>query len=366
MKMNRISAALLALVLLVAPARADQATLATPGVGETTMATLRTYLNAVMPTLAGCFSGVTAPAVGIGSVPIPYQCWADTSLSPVINFKVYNPTLSSWTLTYTLDLSTGAFTPNLGTTAATLVTLSGAQTLTNKVFNCANNTCTVRLGSDVTGNLPLSNIAAGSADTVLGYWAGTGLSALSIPNCSNSLTYSTATHTLGCNTGAGTGTVSSIALVNGTGVSIVVGSGANPCVTACSLTVNVDKATAGNYYAGSSNKVVTTDVIYPTELPLGNSGSGTLALDTTTFVNAAVIMTGNITTVAWVGVAGKAGTIRFAQDGTGSRTVIWPTALKWAGGSVPALSTGANVQDYLNYNCITASICQASLSKGVQ
>jgi hypothetical protein len=41
--------------------------------------------------------------------------------------------------------------------SANIVTLTGSQILTNKTLNCANNTCTVRLGSDVSGTLPKAN-----------------------------------------------------------------------------------------------------------------------------------------------------------------------------------------------------------------
>ncbi|MCJ9701727.1 hypothetical protein [Bradyrhizobium sp. SHOUNA76] len=50
-------------------------------------------------------------------------------------------------------------------------------------------------------------LAAGSLDTALGYWGSTTASATAINNCTGALTYSTATHTFGCNTGAGTGNV---------------------------------------------------------------------------------------------------------------------------------------------------------------
>lgn len=59
--------------------------------------------------------------------------------------------------------------------------------------------------------LPLTNLPTGSQDTALGYWGSTAASALAIGNCSNSLTYSTSTHAFGCNTSAGTGTVTSVA-----------------------------------------------------------------------------------------------------------------------------------------------------------
>lgn len=35
------------------------------------------------------------------------------------------------------------------------------------------------------------------------------------------------------------------------------------------------------------------------------------------------------------------------QDGTGSRTMTWPTSFKWAGGAAGVLSTGANAVDLL-------------------
>lgn len=38
---------------------------------------------------------------------------------------------------------------------------------------------------------------------------------------------------------------------------------------------------------------------------------------------------------------------RLKQDGTGSRTMAWPTSFKWPGGTVPTLSTAANAVDLL-------------------
>jgi hypothetical protein len=66
-----------------------------------------------------------------------------------------------------INPATGA----LGTAVATLpagtyniVGDSLTQTLTNKTFNCANNICTVRLGSDVTGTLLAANFGALTGD----------------------------------------------------------------------------------------------------------------------------------------------------------------------------------------------------------
>ncbi|QDF38268.1 hypothetical protein FJN17_12195 [Bradyrhizobium symbiodeficiens] len=50
-------------------------------------------------------------------------------------------------------------------------------------------------------------LAAGTLDTALGYWGSTTASATAVNNCTGALTYSTSTHTFGCNAGAGTGNV---------------------------------------------------------------------------------------------------------------------------------------------------------------
>jgi len=57
---------------------------------------------------------------------------------------------------------------------ATFVTLTGSQILTNKTLDCTNNTCTVRLGSDVTGVL-------GKANGGFGVNVNTGLTAFASP-----------------------------------------------------------------------------------------------------------------------------------------------------------------------------------------
>lgn len=40
---------------------------------------------------------------------------------------------------------------------------------------------------------------------------------------------------------------------------------------------------------------------------------------------------------------------RLLQDGTGSRTASWPSAVKWAGGTAPTLTTTASAMDIIAF-----------------
>jgi hypothetical protein len=59
--------------------------------------------------------------------------------------------------------------------------------------------------------------------------------------------------------------------------------------------------------------------------------------------------TGNVTTAPTMSTPGDGQTINWfiTQDGTGSRTMIWPAAFKWPGGSAGVLSTAAGAVDLL-------------------
>lgn len=65
-------------------------------------------------------------------------------------------------------------------------------------------------------------------------------------------------------------------------------------------------------------------------------------------------------------VAGQSGCITITQDATGSRTLAYNTAWKFAGGSVPALSTTPNAVDVLTYYVQpNGTTVFSSLAKGV-
>lgn len=57
----------------------------------------------------------------------------------------------------------------------------------------------------------------------------------------------------------------------------------------------------------------------------------------------------NVGTFTWTNYAGadyaSSFVLRVKQDGTGSRSLEWPTGVDWAAGTAPELSTGANEVD---------------------
>lgn len=124
-------------------------------------------------------------------------------------------------------------------------------------------------------------------------------------------------------------------------------------------------ASSSEYLAGTGSKLVQGGAIYQAET--ATTYGATTTLDFNTFINTSITLTGNISTLTLTNVkAGKAGQIRFIQDGTGSRTTVWNTILKFTGGVTPALSTAAGAIDVLNYSCISATYCVAALMNDVK
>jgi hypothetical protein len=76
---------------------------------------------------------------------------------------------------------------------------------------------------------------------------------------------------------------------------------------------------------------------------------GELTLDLTTGSVFEVVLTANVTSLVLAnppgtGRAGSA-TLIIRQDGTGGRTLTWPGSVRWAGGTAPLVSPGANAVD---------------------
>jgi len=101
----------------------------------------------------------------------------------------------------------------IGATAANAVVIGATQgALADAGAPPALATTSITAAAPLSGGGTLASsrtigLAAGTLDTALGYWGSTTASATAVNNCTGALTYSTTTHTFGCNAGAGTGNV---------------------------------------------------------------------------------------------------------------------------------------------------------------
>jgi hypothetical protein len=129
MKAFRFLRALPLVTLLAgAPLHAEQGTIVGPTVGPKTMTEVMTTLNAALLAIQSCNSGTSAPANGPGGLPKAFQCWADTSASPVITYKTYDGV--AWVAFGKLNTSTHVWTPvyqgtDLGTASVATTGVSG-------------------------------------------------------------------------------------------------------------------------------------------------------------------------------------------------------------------------------------------------
>jgi len=121
--------------------------------------------------------------------------------------------------------------------------------------------------------------------------------------------------------------------VNTTDLKLFVGDGAAVQTVAVSPTV------AHTFTAGIRGEVTTL------------TETASIAINMNDSNNFAVTLTGTATSVAAPtnAVAGQSGSIFIIQDATGGNTLGWDTAWKFAGGTVPTLTTTADAVDRVDY-----------------
>jgi hypothetical protein len=124
-------------------------------------------------------------------------------------------------------------------------------------------------GTCSAGALALSGLATGTQDTVIGYFGSTTASATAISNCTGALTYSTGTHTFGCNASAGTGTVTSIGLTNTNGLTV----SGSPVTTSGNISAGVSLSTATAVLGADVNMGVINTYASGPSMSQGTSGT---------------------------------------------------------------------------------------------
>jgi len=138
---RKLGFALAFCLALLAPAKADQTTLTTPG-APLTMTQLATFLNNALGTVGSNFSGTSAPAVYSGATIKTYQFWVDTSGgASAINYKTYDG--AQWVSIGNLNTSTHVWSLNLASfpTMATNTVLGNATSGTAVPTALAVNSC---------------------------------------------------------------------------------------------------------------------------------------------------------------------------------------------------------------------------------
>lgn len=287
------------------------------------------------------------------------------------------------------NVTGGSAVPTAATPSAIMDTLTSCTVQGSVAYR--NATTWVCLGPGTSGQVLQSGGAAANPSwlTVTGTgtvttvgWTG---GIVSIANPTTTPAFTIAGTSGGIPYFSSTSTWASSALLTANQIMIGGGAGAAPSTFACATTTTVvhggtpptcatvsyaditsgDLASSANYFAGTASKLVNSGVIYGAEQTV--TYGTTTTFDFATFNNAVVTLTGNITTMTLSNVtAGKSGSITFIQDGTGSRTSVFSTTFKFAGGTVPTLTTTAGAIDILNYHCRTTTFCIASLSKDVR
>lgn len=124
-------------------------------------------------------------------------------------------------------------------------------------------------------------------------------------------------------------------------------------------------ATAAELQAGTASKLVNAAIAVSAGDVETVSYAASVALDFTTFVNAKITLTGNITlsNPTTTGMKGRSGLIELWQDATGSRTVTWGANYRFAGGTDIVLTTTASAVDLIFYQILSDGTVFVSAAK---
>lgn len=123
-------------------------------------------------------------------------------------------------------------------------------------------------------------------------------------------------------------------------------------------------ATTANFWANTSNKILTTDQVWAAAAPVAIAFTTTITPDFSTGINFSVTATNNFTLANPTNVkVGQSGYIAITQDGTGSRVMTLGSNWKFPTGESKVLSTAAGAVDVLYYTVHASNYFLCSLAK---
>lgn len=150
----------------------------------------------------------------------------------------------------------------------------------------------------------------------------------------------------------------------GTGANTAGGARTNLGLSAVST---YPEATAADYRTNTAARAVSPNAAWAAAAEVALTDAATIAVDMSTFLNAAVTLGGNRTLGTPSNAKqGQTGWIRLVQDATGSRTLAFGANWKFSSGTAPTLTTTAGANDLLYYQVITPTFVYATLVKDVK
>ena len=113
---------------------------------------------------------------------------------------------------------------------------------------------------------------------------------------------------------------------------------------------SVNKADGDDITAAERNAIRTDVKLGIRDNQINDDGS-TVTLDLSITNNHQVTLGGNRTIVFANAVRGQHFKVKLLQDGSGNRTVTWPSGITWTGSAAPTLTTTPNKKDSFVFEC---------------
>lgn len=129
------------------------------------------------------------------------------------------------------------------------------------------------------------------------------------------------------------------------------------------VTITADQATAANWRENVANKLLNANAVWTSMSEVTLTDAATVAWDMQTGFDFIVTIAGNRAIGNPTNTkVGQKGRLIIQQDATGSRTVTWGSNFKFANGTAPTLSSGANATDVLYYDVRSSTYIIISLA----